>query len=370
MSPRRLAKVALYANPAKAALVDLDATNGAIVGKNLFWSDGSLVTQEQLTGGVSKTVVKGAPGTTDELPEGRFNWYGNVTTKDVAATAYTAGQADNDTILRGTADAGLTITVPAGEFTPDVTLYACQGATGAVQFVAGAGVTFLPADSAQTRDQGSVIGLKQTALDVWEPVGDLAYTFPATSVHANPTAADAQPVAMAATADKQVLKRVGTTLQWVQQKAADVTFTPTGNLASIDVQGALAELDTEKVSYVALADNASATPGAQLVGFKPSGNLTSSKVGDALRELDSKKIAKSLLTTRGDLIVADATGQPVRLPRGAVGQVLTVQADGSLAYATNAATGGTGGEMLVADGMSAPPVQLTNEAQDDYVCAG
>jgi hypothetical protein len=29
--------------------------------------------------------------------------------------------------------------------------------------------------------------------------------------------------------------------------------------------------------------------------------------------------------------------------------------------------GGSGGEILVADGMSAPPVMLTNEAEDDFL---
>lgn len=235
----------------RPVVVDAAATCGAQIGVNLLLPDGSLGTVDKLRalfGSTSSTVVGSGPDTTDDLPQGQFNWYGNVYSKDVAATTYTAGQGDNNVILRGTAASGLTISVPAGDFIVGTTLYALQGDAGAVQFVAGDGVTFLPADSAQTRDQGSVIGLKQTSPNVWEPVGDLAYFFPATSVHANPSAADAQPVALAATADKQVLKRVGTTLQWVQQIAADVAFTPAGNLASADVQAALVELDTEKAS--------------------------------------------------------------------------------------------------------------------------
>lgn len=192
-------------------------------------------------------VYKG-PRSTDELPEGVYNWYGNVGTRDIAEASYLASRADNSAILRGTHPAGLTITIPAGACQPDATIYALQGDVGPVQFLPGEGVTFLPADSAQTRDQGSLIGLKQTAPDVWEPVGDLAYFFPATSVHANPTSADAQPIALAATATKQVLKRIGTALQWVQQIASDVLFTPAGNLVATDVQAALAELDTEKAS--------------------------------------------------------------------------------------------------------------------------
>lgn len=318
------AKVPLFGNVAKAVTVNLEATAGAQIGANLLLPDGRVGTLDQLRKLFGSTVINNGKqiDSTDDLEEGRFNWYGNVGTRDVAGTTYTAAQGDNDTILRGIDDAGLVITVPAGAFVPDVTLYALQGAAGAVKFVAGAGVTFLPADSAQTRAKGSLIGLKQTAPDVWEPAGDLAYFAPATTLTGNPTNASAQPVNIALTADGHVLIRRSGVLVSAKVKAGEVVFTPTGNLSSTDVQAALAELDDEK-------------------------------------------IARSLLTAKGDLIVASAPGVPQRLPRGTLGQVPTVQADGSIAYATPSA-GGTAGEILVASGI-VPATMLTTTDETDFV---
>jgi hypothetical protein len=48
----RKVKLPLYGNPGKVAEVDIDATEGAIVGVNLRRQDGSLVTEEDLGGGV------------------------------------------------------------------------------------------------------------------------------------------------------------------------------------------------------------------------------------------------------------------------------------------------------------------------------
>lgn len=249
---------------------------------------------------------------------------------DDANTTRDATSADNELVIRGTNVAGLVITIHPEAVDPmpeGATLYALQGAAGAVSFVAAPGVTFLPSDSTQTRAQGSLIAMKRVAPDTWEAVGDLAYFFPGTSVQANPTSASAQPVTLQLTADGQVIVRRAGALVAGTLAAAEVSNTPAGNLASTNVQSALQELDT-------------------------------------------KKIPKSLLTTQGDLIVGGASGAPSRLARGSTGQVPTVQGDGSLAYATPAAGGGTSGELLVADGMSAPPVMLTNESEADFAYAG
>lgn len=62
--------------------------------------------------------------------------------------------------------------------------------------------------------------------------------------------------------------------------ASAISFTPTGNIASTDVQAALAELDSEKVS-------AGHTHSATAITFTPTGNILSTNVSAALAELDS-----------------------------------------------------------------------------------
>jgi len=49
--------VPLMMNPRKAVLVETDATIGAVVGTNLFWPDGSVVTQAQLTASTGSTFT-------------------------------------------------------------------------------------------------------------------------------------------------------------------------------------------------------------------------------------------------------------------------------------------------------------------------
>jgi|GEM_PF-3316490 len=279
-------------SPTQSVLIDPAATNGAQIGTNLLLPDGSVGTLAQLqalfgsTGSITNTTVNGNEiNSTDDLEEGRYNWYGNVDTRDVSADTHIADQGDNDIILRGTAAGGLTITVPAGACVIGATLYALQGAAGAVKFVAGSGVTFLPSDSAATRDQGSLIAIKQTSQDVWEPVGDLAYFAPAATLTGNPSSASAQPVNIPLTTDGHVLIRRGGVLVSGKVAASEVTFAPTGNLASTDVQGALAELDTEKVDKVQLAS----AVGAGMVGNTPAGKIAATTVQGALNELDAEK---------------------------------------------------------------------------------
>lgn len=72
--PDRIARVSLFGNVAKAATVNLDATNGAQVGVNLRWSDGTLVTPEDLKAAVPSSTP--SDGTTDDIDEGQFNvWF-------------------------------------------------------------------------------------------------------------------------------------------------------------------------------------------------------------------------------------------------------------------------------------------------------
>jgi hypothetical protein len=76
MSARRLAKVPLYGNAAKAVTVNLDATAGAQIGTNLLMPDGTLATAAKL-----QALFGAAPsgssdlGTTDDLEVGAWNLY-------------------------------------------------------------------------------------------------------------------------------------------------------------------------------------------------------------------------------------------------------------------------------------------------------
>lgn len=61
-------RIALHGEQRRSVMVDLQATNGAVVGNNLRWADGSLVTDSQIrntpgssTGG-STTVIGGSSG--------------------------------------------------------------------------------------------------------------------------------------------------------------------------------------------------------------------------------------------------------------------------------------------------------------------
>lgn len=62
--------------------------------------------------------------------------------------------------------------------------------------------------------------------------------------------------------------------------ASAISFTPTGNIASTDVQAAIAELDTEKAA-------SGHTHSATAITFTPIGNILSTNVSAALAELDS-----------------------------------------------------------------------------------
>lgn len=107
----RLAKVSLFGNAAKAATVNLDATNGAQIGSNLLLPDGSLGTVESLRKLFGSTAAPASLNTTDDLEEGQWHlWFtdrraqdavgsilansANITLAYVAGTSLTADLTD------------------------------------------------------------------------------------------------------------------------------------------------------------------------------------------------------------------------------------------------------------------------------------
>lgn len=73
--------------------------------------------------------------------------------------------------------------------------------------------------------------------------------------------------------------------------ATGVTFTPTGGIAATNVQTALAELDSEKVSTAG---------GAAAVTFNATGGISANNVQAAIAELDTEKLNLSGGTIAGD----------------------------------------------------------------------
>lgn len=69
------ARVSLYGITGKYATVNLDATEGATVGRDLHWPDGSTVTEAQLRNSTSSGPPSSGASTTDEVDEGQFNFY-------------------------------------------------------------------------------------------------------------------------------------------------------------------------------------------------------------------------------------------------------------------------------------------------------
>lgn len=80
----RRVKVPLWGNLQRNAVVDLDATEGAIFGVNLRNPDGSLVTAEQFA--ATGVPIEGI-ATTDALPEGTVNLYYTDARADARAAA-------------------------------------------------------------------------------------------------------------------------------------------------------------------------------------------------------------------------------------------------------------------------------------------
>jgi len=120
---------------------------------------------------------------------------------------------------------------------------------------------------------------------------------------------------------QQVLKKFSNNdfeFTWASLTAGTTAFTPAGNLEATDVQAALVELDSEKASSQAAfpsggdegqillkVDGADYNVGwldltAGIVDFTPTGNLEATDVQGALAELDSEKVSSA------DVVLRDA----------------------------------------------------------------
>jgi hypothetical protein len=180
-----------------------------------------------------------------------WNYSSAANTFEETNATRTSSASDNDQIVHCTYATGCVITIPTianATWPPGATLYALQGAAGQVQFVGASGVTFAPSDSQMTRAIGSLIAVKMIADNVWEAVGDLAYTVPPTTITGNATNASAQPTNIAISADGQHLVRRSNVLVSEALTGANVANVPAGNIASATTQAALNELDTKKAT--------------------------------------------------------------------------------------------------------------------------
>lgn len=87
------ARVQLFGFTGKYATVNLDATEGATVGLNLRWADGTLVTEQELRGSSSESPDL---STTDDLDEGRYNLFFTDRRAQDAVGAILADSSDID----------------------------------------------------------------------------------------------------------------------------------------------------------------------------------------------------------------------------------------------------------------------------------
>lgn len=100
--------------------------------------------------------------------------------------------------------------------------------------------------------------------------------------------------------------------------ASMVTNVPAGGITSTDVQAALNELDTKKVSSWTGAQGTTQSGGAvvatsgdytaAMITNTPAGNITSTDVQAALNELDTKKVTLGNAVAAQDILVATAPG--------------------------------------------------------------
>jgi len=95
--------------------------------------------------------------------------------------------------------------------------------------------------------------------------------------------------------------------------AADVTFSPTGSIASTDVQAALAELDGDvAANATSISDHLSDTSDAHdasAISFSPTGGLASTDVQAALAELDSEKAPTRAVSTFNGTSITPTSGK-------------------------------------------------------------
>ena len=97
--------------------------------------------------------------------------------------------------------------------------------------------------------------------------------------------------------------------------AALVGYNPTGNVASTTVQGAINELDAEKVQSTTLA----AGGGAALVGVTPVGTIAATNVQSAIAELDSDVQTKVGISNAETITGQKTFSQPIIATGGVTG---------------------------------------------------
>jgi len=176
--------------------------------------------------------------------------------------------------------------------------------------------------------------------------------------------------------------QMDTVLRQSVMKFADASARDTA-LSAVLAEGMMAYLeDTDEVlkydgsNWIDISgDITGVTAGTALTGGGTSGNVTldvdetaltiaQSQVTDLTTDLAGKQ--DDVITTQGDLVIGDASGNPVRLPVGSADQVLT--SDGTTVSFQDA--GGGGNYELIASGsISGGPVTISSIPQtyDDLV---
>jgi hypothetical protein len=94
----RNVRVPIYGTPSKSAVIDPNATVGATIGKDLRWSDGTLVKESDLRSSTPSTGDSTGIDTTDDLDEGAYNQY-FTNRRAITAVGEALDDADNITFL-------------------------------------------------------------------------------------------------------------------------------------------------------------------------------------------------------------------------------------------------------------------------------
>lgn len=155
--------------------------------------------------GSGVTATRASNKVTVTIPGG-----GSVAVVTDSTTSRTAALTDADKLIEFTNAAATTYTIPPQSsvaWAADTVLYAAQGNTGQVTFVAGSGVTIETPDSLKSRAQESIIGVKRMAADRWEAFGDLELFATAASVYGRSASTNGAPGLITAGSDGVFLGR-------------------------------------------------------------------------------------------------------------------------------------------------------------------